>query len=1121
MNKQRTWKKVLCNVVVGSLLLTLCPPLIQAEAGVGSQAVVGTEMAQVAKVAMDIPAFPGAEGGGKYVTGGRGGEVYEVTTLADYGKDEQTIPGSLRAAVSSGNRTVVFRVGGTIHLKESLKIKGSNLTIAGQTAPGDGITVSDYTTGIDADNVILRYLRFRLTDRYPSEDDALGARYHKNIMIDHCSFSWSVDEVLSLYDNVNTTVQWSIASESMLMTTHQKGRHGYGGIWGGRNATYHHNLLAHNASRNPRFPTDKREIDAVEMTNNVIYNWGFFSSYGGGEGSYNVLNNYYKSGPSTYRDVRSQIFVDVGSKKYKTRMFIGGNYMYGNESVTQDNWQLGTSIGSIIGPSTRLAEPIEVRGEYDNGISLDAYFPYQATDAQTAYAEVLAGSGATLPRRDAVDARIMNDVKNGTGAFINSPREAGWIYDDDNVTTTELSDSDHDGMPDEWERANGLDPYNADDRNGQTLASSGAYAHFAKGYTNLEVYLNDLIEKLSDGNEVDNPEAVVQVSDESGRSLKHNDILEAGRNAKLIATANDKDGIAHVAFIIDGVLAGKVNTAPYRLDWNQVTDGTHYIVARVTDRKGTAAFSNPVAIHVNTTAPSGSWLSEDIGSEGLNGYIKGHTQVLKDDESGSSIRLKSAGDVDSKADFFHYAYQKWEGDAEITARVEKITPVDDHAEAGVMIRESLEPGSKMAYMALAFVKYGKQGILISRDQTDGNTKRASMETFITTPYSVRLVRQGQKITGWVSADGLTNWEKVGETVMNLPDNQPLLFGLATDASKQQNDVWNYNTSEFSNVTIRKLAETAAAPAKTEPYAAAREVNSVVVATYGPASFTSLQAAIDAVPDISSTRTVIRLKNGTYREKIKVNSSKKNLSIIGEDREKTIISFNDTAKTVVDGKELGTSNSYTMRVQSPDFILENVTVANTEGTGQVQAVALYAEGDRGQYRNVKITGLQDTLLVNRGRQYFKDSYISGSVDFIFGNSPAVFENSVIHSLRAGYVTAASTEENMPGLVFIQCRLTTENGLTGKVDLGRPWRPYAHVAYLKSYMDNHIKPGGWNNWGKVSNEQTARFVEFDNDGPGAASAGRVPWAKQLTADEASQYTVKAVLGGVDHWNPQLNK
>lgn len=1105
MSKQRTWRKVLCNVVVGSMLLTLCPPLIQAETA------VGTEMGKVEKVeniATNIPAFPGAEGGGKYVTGGRGGEVYEVTTLADYGKGEQVIPGSLRAAVSSDNRTVVFRVGGTIHLKEPLKILGNNLTVAGQTAPGDGITVSDYTTGIDADNVILRYLRFRLTDRYPSEDDALGARYHKNIMIDHCSFSWSVDEVLSLYDNVNTTVQWSIASESMLMTTHQKGRHGYGGIWGGRNSTYHHNLLAHNASRNPRFPTDKKQIDAVEMTNNVIYNWGFFSSYGGGEGSYNVLNNYYKYGPNTYKDVRSQIFVDVGSKKYKTRIYIGGNYMDGNESVTQDNWQLGTSIGSIIDPSTRLAEPIEVRGEYDNGISPDAYGPYQATDAQTAYTEVLAGSGATLPRRDAVDARIMNDVKNGTGAFINSPREAGWIYDDYSVTTTELTDSDHDGIPDEWERAHGLDPNNADDRNGQELAGTGEYAHFAKGYTNLEVYLNDLIEKLSNGSEVDNPEAFVQVSDEGGRSLKHNDILEAGRDATITATAKDQDGIAHVEFVIDGKLAGKVESAPYQISWNHVTDGTHYIIARVTDRKGTATFSNPVTIHVNTTAPTGNWLSEEVGSDGNDGYIKGHTQVLKEDANGSSIRLKSAGDIDGKADLFHYAYQKWEGDGEITARVEKITPVDDNAEAGVMIRESLKPGSKMAFMSLAFVKYGKQGILISRDQTDGKTTRASMETFIPTPYSVRLVRQGQKLTGWVSADGVTNWEKVGETVIDLPDHQPLLFGLATDASKQQNEVWNYNTSEFSNVKVRKLTDSGG----TSP-------TSVVVSTYGPADYTSLQAAIDAVPDNSNTRTVIHLKNGTYREKIKVNSSKKNLSIIGEDRDKTIIAFDDTAKTVVDGKELGTSNSYTMRVQSSDFVLENVTVANTEGTGQVQAVALYAEGDRGKYHNVKITGLQDTLLVNRGRQYFKDSYISGSVDFIFGNAPAVFDNSIIHSLRAGYVTAASTEENQPGFVFTQCRLTTEAGLTGKVDLGRPWRPYAHVTFLKTYMDDHIKPGGWNNWGKESNEQTARFGEYDNFGPGAESSGRVPWAKQLTADEANQYTVEAVLSGTDHWNWRL--
>ena len=196
------------------------------------------------------------------LTGGRGQAVYEVTTLADYKINETPIPGSLRDAVSQSNRTIVFRVGGTIRLKESLKITGSNLTIAGQTAPGDGITVTDYTTTLKADNVIVRYLRFRLGDRYPART-TFGFRYHKNIIVDHCSFSWSVDEVLSLYDNQNTTVQWSIAEESMLMTTHQKGRHGYGGIWGGNNASFLHNLVAHNFSRNPRFPTVKREYDIL------------------------------------------------------------------------------------------------------------------------------------------------------------------------------------------------------------------------------------------------------------------------------------------------------------------------------------------------------------------------------------------------------------------------------------------------------------------------------------------------------------------------------------------------------------------------------------------------------------------------------------------------------------------------------------------------------------------------------------------------------------------------------------------------------------------------------------------------------------------------------------------
>ena len=301
-------KKWLSRILIAALLAALIPVSAHIEAAAATD---------------QLPAFPGAEGGGKYVSGGRGQAVYEVTTLEDYKSNEAPIPGSLRDAVSQSDRTVVFRVGGTIRLKQKLKILGSNLTIAGQTAPGDGITVTDYTTDIEADNVIIRYMRFRLGDRVSSEDDAFGLRNHKNIIIDHSSFSWSVDEVLSLYNNYNTTVQWSIIEESMLMSTHEKGRHGYAGIWGGNNASFIHNLIAHNLSRNPRFSAGDPVYDIVESTNNVIYNWGLFSAYGGGSGQYNLNNNYYKYRTNTYYNVRNEIFKEVSSS---SQMYVGGGY---------------------------------------------------------------------------------------------------------------------------------------------------------------------------------------------------------------------------------------------------------------------------------------------------------------------------------------------------------------------------------------------------------------------------------------------------------------------------------------------------------------------------------------------------------------------------------------------------------------------------------------------------------------------------------------------------------------------------------------------------------------------------------------------------------------------------
>ena len=218
-------------------------------------------------------AFPGAEGYGKYTVGGRGGDVYEVTNLNDSGE------GSLRAAVeASGPRTVVFRVSGTIDLKKSLNIKKPYITIAGQTAPGDGIALKGHSLGLVADEIIVRHIRVRFGDESGEDKDAISGRYMSNIILDHVSASWSVDECVSIYHCENITVQWCLISESMYKSNHSKGHHGFGGIWGSNHSTYHHNLLAHHSSRNPRFASGCGNTD---YRNNVVYNWGYNSCYGG------------------------------------------------------------------------------------------------------------------------------------------------------------------------------------------------------------------------------------------------------------------------------------------------------------------------------------------------------------------------------------------------------------------------------------------------------------------------------------------------------------------------------------------------------------------------------------------------------------------------------------------------------------------------------------------------------------------------------------------------------------------------------------------------------------------------------------------------------------------------
>lgn len=436
-------------------------------------------------------AFPGAEGYGKLTTGGRGGRVIKVTNLNDAGT------GSLRAAIDqSGPRIIVFEVSGNIKLKKRLHIKDGDITIAGQTAPGDGICIQDQEMVIAADNVILRFVRFRMGDLTQNEQDALWGRHQKNIIIDHCSMSWSIDECSSFYANKDFTMQWCILAESLNKSFHEKDDHGYGGIWGGHQASFHHNLLAHHNSRNPRFDGGNRPgtgglspvgADKVDYRNNVIYNWRGNSAYGGENGEYNMVNNYYKPGPATPSSKNKRI-MQVSKEKdahYSPGhgvFFIEGNYVFGNANVTMNNWAGGV--------------------DFDAGVSVaqaqrTTPFPFEALSAQhtaeQAYEQVLEKAGASY-KRDAVDQRVVNEVRNGTVTYNGSKTGFPGIIDSQTdvggwptlTQTKPLVDTDGDGMPDTWETANSLDP-NTANANGRDLS---------RVYDNIEMYFNSLVEDL-------------------------------------------------------------------------------------------------------------------------------------------------------------------------------------------------------------------------------------------------------------------------------------------------------------------------------------------------------------------------------------------------------------------------------------------------------------------------------------------------------------------------------------------------------------------------------------------------------------------------------------------------
>lgn len=294
---------------------------------------------------------------------------------------------------------------------------------------------------------------------------------------------------------------------------------------------------------------------------------------------------------------------------------------------------------------------------------------------------------------------------------------------------------------------------------------------------------------------------------------------------------------------------------------------------------------------------------------------------------------------------------------------------------------------------------------------------------------------------------------------------------------------------------------------------------ITVAKDGTGDCTTVQQAINTVEDSNSSETIIYIKNGIYKEKLRLAVSKINVHFIGESVDKTILTYEDYAsKKDSAGKAIGTSASASFFIFGADFTAENITFENSSGPVG-QAVAVRVTGDRAKFINCRFLGFQDTLYTHgEGRQYYFKCYIEGTVDFIFGASTALFDDCTIYGKRGGFYTAASTPENKKfGYVFMHCKITGD-APANSFFLGRPWRPFAKTVFISCTLSKLVTPEGWHNWGKVENKKTTFYAEHSNHGEGASTTNRVSWSHQLTVEEARQYTIKNILSD---WNPQIDK
>lgn len=787
-----------------------------------------------------IVAFPGAEGGGAYASGGRGGDVYIVTTLEDYGEKDKPIEGSLRYGVLSTpkeGRTIVFHVSGTIELKSTLRFKDiKNLTIAGQTAPGNGITIAGWDTNIsNSENIILRHLSFRpgATNVYNGSDsmDALWGRDNNTFIIDHCSFSWNTDETLSLYRGENGTIQWSIISESLTLSGHSKGRHGYGGIAGGDKTTFHHNLYANHTSRNPRLgggyagSADAGHVAVVQFSNNVIYNWGFNGVYGGGFTFTNFMNNIEIAGPGTRDNVLNRV-LDAGESTKLGGFHIDGNRINGkltglldasSEYVKFSGADSGEHLTTLATKPFLSADSTGV----NHGITNKAFDDYVNSGIKHAneplLRSILQQAGATYPRRDAIDARIVAEVEQGLGRYINTEHEVGGYISDFGAVEERRDDqfdTNLNGIDDKWEKKNQIwdikDAY-------KTVTDSG--------YTWLELYINGLADM---NHAAENPEAMLMMPNNNDQFISGKEIevkikasSKFGHKIKKVAVYNGSE------YLGDAVKKGSTYTYAIK----GLKDASYYISARVTDTAGNETQTSAANIHVNNSPASladAGWTSADIGNPDIKGSgsmtsdtitVKGNGKLGMSEGS-----VKGSDTYQASKDDFHFVYKELDGDFELTAKLEDIGAVDNHAFTGMMIRDDLKEDSAAAALGLSWVKLSKEtswsSYLAGRSHkgesfdeltetldSASSAEKAGIQLLPDVPfklngvpqgYWLKLGRQGDTFYAYGSTDG-KEWSRIGERTIVMQDS--VYVGFAVDSNDVANKIEQLNYAKFSHITV--------------------------------------------------------------------------------------------------------------------------------------------------------------------------------------------------------------------------------------------------------------------------------------------------------------------------------